>query len=152
MTTTGASGIDGSRELRALRAAIKLALQLQRYRGICVNTTAGGTMRSLDEEIAKHLQEALSTGELSRAPSYGKPLRADDGWDETPADLRMPFKILKDAGVPPPEIELFHRRALLRNQLQSAAEGEARSALQKALAELEQVIALRLEALRSGSR
>jgi len=109
-------------------------------------------MRSLDEEIAKHLQDALATGELSRAPSYGKPLRADDGWDETPADLRMPFKILKDAGVPPPEIELFHRRALLRNQLQSAAEGEARSALQKALAELEQVIALRLEALRSGSR
>ena len=59
-------------------------------------------MRSLDEEIARHLQEALSSGELSQAPSYGKPLHEADGWDETPADLRMPFKILKDAGVPPP--------------------------------------------------
>ena len=109
-------------------------------------------MRSLDEDIARHLQEALSSGELSQAPSYGKPLHEADGWDETPADLRMPFKILKDAGVPPPEIELFQRRALLRDQLRSTPEGEPREALKKTLSELEQVIALRLEALRSGSR
>jgi hypothetical protein len=64
-------------------------------------------MRSLDEEIAAYLQEAAAAGELRQAPSYGKPMDENDGWDETPADLRMPFKILKDAGVPPPEIELF---------------------------------------------
>lgn len=108
-------------------------------------------MRSLDEEIAKHLQDALAAGEMRQAPSYGKPMGGDDGWDETPADLRMPFKILKEAGVPPPEIELFHRRARLRDELRSTPEGAPREALQKALAELEQVIALRLEALRSGS-
>lgn len=109
-------------------------------------------MRSLDEEIARHLQEALSSGELSKAVSYGKPMSDADGWEETPADLRMPFKILKDAGVPPPEIELFHRRAQLREQLKSEPEGEAREALKRLLSELEQVIALRLEALRSGAR
>lgn len=109
-------------------------------------------MRSLDEEIARHLQDALAAGELRHARSYGKPMSENDGWDETPADLRMPFKILKDAGVPPPEIELFHRRARLRQELQSMPEGEPREALKRALAELEQVIALRLEALRSGSR
>lgn len=109
-------------------------------------------MRSLDEEIAKHLQDALAAGEMREAPSYGKPMNADVGWAETPADLRMPFKILKDAGVPPPEIELFHRRARLREELQSMPEGESREELKKILAELEQAIALRLEALRSGSR
>jgi hypothetical protein len=109
-------------------------------------------MRSLDEEIAKHLQEALAVGELRQAASYGKPMSDAQGWEETPADLRMPFKILKDAGVPPPEIELFHRRAQLREQLQSAPEGPAREAIRRSLSELEQVIALRLEALRSGSR
>ncbi len=109
-------------------------------------------MRTLDEEIAKHLQEALAAGELAKASSYGKPMDNADGWDETPADLRMPFKILKDAGVPPPEIELFHRRARLREQLAAAPEGAGREAVRKALSELEQVIALRLEALRSGSR
>lgn len=109
-------------------------------------------MRSLDEEIARHLQEALSSGELEKAGSFGKPMAQDTSWDETPADLRMPFKILKDAGVPPPEIELFHRRARLREEVAAAQDGEQRDALKKALAELEQVIALRLEALRSGSR
>jgi hypothetical protein len=30
-------------------------------------------MRSLDEEIARHLEEAAESGELSQAKSYGKP-------------------------------------------------------------------------------
>jgi hypothetical protein len=109
-----------------------------------------GTMRSLDEEIARYLQESLVAGELEKAPSFGKPLAEDRGWDETPEDLRMPFKILKDAGVPPPEIELFHRRAELRAELQAATGDAERDALRLRLSELEQVIALRLEALRSS--
>jgi hypothetical protein len=104
-------------------------------------------MKSLDEEIAHYLQQALAAGELSLAPSYGKPLPADAAFDETPAALRMPFKILKDAGVAPPEIELFHQRAALRAQLQVLPEGAERDALMQRLSELEQVIALRLESL-----
>ena len=109
-------------------------------------------MRSLDEEIAKHVQDALAAGELATAPSYGKPLAIDVGWEETPDGLRMPFKILKDAGMAPPEIELFHERAALRARLHSEAVGPEREALKKKLAELEQVIALRLEALRTNAR
>lgn len=104
-------------------------------------------MKSLDEEIAHYLQKALAAGELAHAPSYGKPLPADAAFDETPQALRMPFKILKDAGVPPPEIELFHQRAALREQLQATPEGADRNMLLQRLSELEQVIALRLEAL-----
>jgi Domain of unknown function (DUF1992) len=109
-------------------------------------------MRSLDEEIAKHLQDALAAGELATAPSYGKPLAVDAGWEATPEALRMPFKILKDAGMAPPEIELFHERAALRARLQAEAEGPEREALKRKLAELEQVIALRLEALQTNAR
>lgn len=109
-------------------------------------------MRSLDEEIAKYLQDAADAGELKIAPSYGKPLARDVGWDETPEALRMPFKILKDAGVPPPEIELFHQRAALREQLDAMPEGGERDALRRRLSDLEQLIALRLEALRSNAR
>ena len=72
------------------------------------------TMRTIDEEIARHLRQAAEAGELKSAPSFGKPFAQDVGWDETPQALRMPFKILKDAGVPPPEIELFHERARIR--------------------------------------
>ena len=42
-------------------------------------------MRSIDEEIARHLQEAAASGELSRARGYGKPAVEDPGWEDTPA-------------------------------------------------------------------
>lgn len=109
-------------------------------------------MRSLDEEIAKYLNDALVAGELARAPSFGKPLPSDPGWDETPDALRMPFKILKDAGVVPPEIALFHQRAELRARLQAATDGAEREVLQRELSELEQAIALRLESLRHNAQ
>jgi hypothetical protein len=60
----------------------------------------------------------------------------------------MPMKILKDAGVAPPEIELFHERARLRASIEAAAGPDERLALQTRLNELEQMLALRLEALR----
>lgn len=109
-------------------------------------------MRSLDEEIAKHLQDASSAGELEQAPSYGKPLAAASGWDETPETLRMPFKILKDAGVTPPEIEMFHQRAALREKIRTLAAGPERDALEKKLLELELAISLRLEALQRNAQ
>jgi len=109
-------------------------------------------MRSLDEEIARHLRDAASAGELEQAPSYGKPLAADVGWDETPEALRMPFKILKDAGVTPPEIAMFHQRAELRAQLRVEPDGPQRDALERKLNELELAIALRLEALKSHAQ
>ena len=108
--------------------------------------------RSLDEEIARHLEDARAAGELEQAPSFGRPLAADDGWDETPEALRMPFKILKDAGMTPPEIQLFHERAALRARIGAEPDGAEREALRAQLVELELRIALRLEALRNSAK
>lgn len=106
----------------------------------------------IEDEIARKLAEAADNGELQSAEGYGKPMIEDAGWDSTPAEFRMPFKILKNAGVLPPEIELFHQRAALRSELDSATSDEDRAVLRQALSDLEQRIALRLEALRaSGS-
>jgi hypothetical protein len=109
-------------------------------------------MRNLDEEIARHLQEALASGELERAPGFGQPLPEIAGWEETPEALRMPFKILKDAGVPPPEIALFHERARLRAAAASCTDPLEAERLRASLTEVEQKIALRLEALRINGR
>lgn len=109
-------------------------------------------IRSQDEAIADHLAEALRSGELQSAPSFGKPLAEAEGWAETPMEFRLPFKILKNAGVPPPEVELFHRRAALREQIAAATMPAERDALVARLAELEQVLALRLEGLRASGR
>ena len=108
-------------------------------------------LRTLDEEIARHLQQALDSGELKAAKGFGRPLPEIPGWQDTPEALRMPFKILKDAGVPPPEVELFHERSRLRETLAACTDTVERDAIARRLAELEQRIALRLEAMRINS-
>lgn len=103
---------------------------------------------SFDEEIARQIEAAAASGELRAAQSYGKPLPDTDGWDATPYELRMPFKILKDAGFAPPEVALFQQRARLRGLVAQASDPGARAGLQQQLLELEHKLALRLESLR----
>lgn len=105
-------------------------------------------MRTLDEEIALRIKEAAESGELGIAKGYGKPLEPDAGWNATPEALRMPMKILKDAGVAPPEIALFHERARLKGLVEAATDPNERDRLRRELVELEQKLALRLESLR----
>ena len=105
-------------------------------------------MRTFDEEIARRLQEAADSGELAAAKGYGQPLADDPGWNATPEALRMPMKILKDAGVVPPEIEWFHERARLRALVEATHEPAARREFERQLNDIEQKVALRLEALR----
>ena len=105
-------------------------------------------LRTQDEVIGRHIADALRSGELQTAPSFGKPMPEAEGWDETPAEFRLPFKILKNAGVMPPEIELFHTRAALRRELAEVTSEEQRKALRQRLSEVEQFIALRLERMR----
>jgi hypothetical protein len=105
-------------------------------------------MRSLDEEIGRSIQEAAATGELSRAKGYGQPMEDDAGWNATPRALRMPMKILKDAGVVPAEVAWFHERARLKAEAAAAPDEDTRRRLHQQLVEVEQKIALRLEAIR----
>lgn len=108
-------------------------------------------MPTLDETIAQHLAEAAASGELQAARGYGKPLPEMEGWEATPEALRMPFKILKDAGFAPPEVGMFHERARLRTQAASSCDVAERERLLRELVELEQKLALRLESLRIHS-
>lgn len=106
----------------------------------------------IEDEISRKLAEAERTGELRSAPSFGKPLAVDAGWDMTPDEFKMPFKILKNAGVVPPEVELFHERARLREALRCASDETQSQELRQQLTELEQRLSLRLEALqRNGA-
>ena len=102
-------------------------------------------MKALDDEIGRQLARAMAAGQL-RAGA-GKPLVIDEAWLQTPPGLRMDFQILKSAEVPPAEVELFQQRASLRASLAAAGDEPTRLRLQRQLAELEQDIAFRLEAL-----
>ena len=50
-------------------------------------------MPTIDEHIAQSLREAQRSGELQSAPSWGKPLDLDDGYAQTPEELRMAFNL-----------------------------------------------------------
>ena len=56
-------------------------------------------MGTFDDEIARHLKEALESGELRAAESYGKPMVEDAGWHATPETLRMDLADLVDKNV-----------------------------------------------------
>lgn len=109
-------------------------------------------LKLMEDHIGQHLRQAEAMGELKSARSYGKPLDLGDGYDETPAELRMGMKILKDAGVVPPEVEAMREVAELEARIAACADEAERLVLQKQLAEKRQAIALRLEGLaRSGT-
>jgi Domain of unknown function (DUF1992) len=104
-------------------------------------------LKLLDDHIGQSLRESEQTGELQAAPSYGKPLHLGDGYDETPAELRMGMKVLKDAGVLPPEVEAMREAAKLEACMNACTDEAERRALQQQLSDKRQAIALRLEGL-----
>lgn len=108
-------------------------------------------LKLMEDHIGQHLRQAEAMGELKSARSYGKPLDLGDGYDETPVELRMGMKVLKDAGVVPPEVEAMREAAELEARLNACSDEAERLVLQRQLAEKRQAIALRLEGLaRSG--
>ncbi len=109
-------------------------------------------LKLLEDHIGQHLRESAASGELQAAPSYGKPLAFGDGYDDTPAELRMAMKILKDAGVVPPEVEVMQQLEALRQQLAACSDAEQARSLRQAIADKQQALALRLEQLRINSK
>jgi len=103
-------------------------------------------LRLLEDDIGRKLAESHASGELRAARGYGKPLDLGDGYDETPAELRMGMKILKDAGVVPPEVELMQQIEAQRQRVETAPDD---TPARQRLSEMRQQLALRLEKLRA---
>lgn len=69
----------------------------------------------VDELAEQHIKAALEKGELSNLPGSGKPLQLDDD-NHVPPELRAGYRLLKNAGFLPPELEL-RREAMEVNDL-----------------------------------
>ena len=109
--------------------------------------------KSLEERIAEALRESERAGELQRAKSWGKPLDFGDGYEETPADLRMGYKVLKDAGAYPLEVEIMRDLKALEDELAKLdAHSPDANAMRRKIGEMRTEIALRLEALAKRAR
>ena len=61
-------------------------------------------MLGLDAIAERRIREAQARGELDDLPGAGAPLELDDD-ALVPEDLRVAYRILKNAGLLPPELE-----------------------------------------------
>lgn len=59
----------------------------------------------LDKLAERHIREAALRGEFDHLPGAGKPLKLDDD-SQIPAELRTAYRLLKNAGYLPPELQL----------------------------------------------
>ena len=107
-------------------------------------------LQLLDDHIGRALATSEQNGELRSARGWGQPLQLGDGYAETPTELRMGYKILKDAGVLPPEVELMKRIETQRQALAAAPDESSAASLRQQLVDMQQQLTLRLEKLRSS--
>ncbi|PKE27510.1 hypothetical protein CWS43_26450 [Rahnella sp. AA] len=58
----------------------------------------------IDQWVEKHIKEAQENGEFDNLPGSGQPLILDDD-SGVPEELRTAYRILKNAGYLPPELQ-----------------------------------------------
>jgi len=82
----------------------------------------------------RRIEEAIARGELDDLPGAGRPLELDDD-QLIPEDLRVAYRILKNAGYVPPEVEtLNHIAELERFIIRDDVDGVARAKAVRKLA------------------
>jgi hypothetical protein len=64
-----------------------------------------GIFSTLDQLIEQKIREAMQRGEFDNLPGSGQPLHLEDD-SHVPDDLRLAYKILKNADCLPPEVQL----------------------------------------------
>lgn len=91
------------------------------------------------------IREAIERGEFDHLAGAGKPLVLDDD-AEIPVELRMAYRILKNAGCIPPEIELRREIATAEDLLACAATEQEHTVGRKRL----ELLLTRLSSVRGG--
>lgn len=62
-------------------------------------------MDPIDAIAERRIREAIDRGELDDLPGAGRPLQLDDD-AQVPPELRTAYRVLKNAGFLPPEVQL----------------------------------------------
>jgi len=80
-------------------------------------------MNLLDQLAERRIQEALARGEFADLPGHGQPLELADDSLVAP-ELRTAYRLLKNAGCLPPELELRKQIRDLQDLLHGVQAGE----------------------------
>jgi hypothetical protein len=82
----------------------------------------------------ERIKKAMENGEFDNLPGKGKPLPKDE-LDSVPQELRMSYKILKNAGVLPQEMSIQKEMATLESLIAECEDGELKEKYKKELSE-----------------
>lgn len=107
----------------------------------------GSQMDAWDQVAEKRILEAIEKGEFDHLEGAGKPLELDDT-SMVPPELRMAYRILKNAGFAPPELEARKEMKEVEDLLMNMEEGAERD---KALARFNYLSAKLSLARKGGS-
>ena len=80
----------------------------------------------------ERIRKAQEEGVFDNLPGKGKPLQLEDD-SRIPEDLRLAYKILKNANCLPPEMELRKEIFSLRQLLDAATDDDVRRDLRRQL-------------------
>lgn len=93
-------------------------------------------LNAFDQLAEARIQEALEAGELSNLPGEGKPLTFSDD-PLVPAELRVAYRMLKNAGMLPPEVQLRKDIAAAEDLLMQARDSQNGDDYSRALRRLQ---------------
>ena len=88
-----------------------------------------------DDITGRWIKEAEASGELKHNKHYGKKLNLADEFAQTPEELKIAFKVLKNSGHTPGEVSLFKELEGLRKKLADETDEAERKSIQKQMAE-----------------
>lgn len=105
---------------------------------------------AFNELVEQRIREAMRNGEFQGLPGEGEPLRLEDD-ALVPEDLRMAYRVLRNAGCVPPEVEALREMNGLLGEALAGKEGDRgdRRASRKLLA---LTLALEAQGVRLGTR
>ena len=87
-------------------------------------------MQALARLAESKIQAAMARGEFDDLPGHGKPLKLED-LSRVPADLRLGYKLLRNADCLPPELEARKEAARLGALLAATGDAKERARLSR---------------------
>lgn len=89
-------------------------------------------MSLLDDLAERHIRDAIDRGEFDNLPGHGRPLKLDDD-SMVPPELRAAYRLLKNSGYLPPELELSREIRSVEDLLRVSTSGDERSRARRRL-------------------
>lgn len=92
-------------------------------------------MGRLHDMAEARIRDAIEEGQFDDLPGKGEPLVLDDD-SRVPADLRGAYRVLKNAGLLPEEMELKQSMVTLRSLIDAAVEDDERARMESELRDM----------------